>query len=127
MVASKNSALTDVQTLYLKKYTYTANGTESAVNFVLPEAVSGYGYLPFIVVLGNTICLVCITGGAVSTTLSSEGVLSATLIGPNVTALAINENGKIRVKCATNAMGIPITILPLRQGITIENAWCSAA
>ena len=127
MVASKNSALVDVRTNYLRKYTYTADSSQTAINFVLPEAVSGYGYLPFIVVLGNSIGLVCVIGGAVLTTLSSTGVNSATLIGNTISALAIKENNKVRIKCATSAADVPITILSLRQGVTIERGWCSVS
>lgn len=103
------------------------NDTQTAINFVLPEAASGYGYLPFIVVLGNSIGLVCVTGGEVLTTLSSTGVNSVTLIGNTITALAIKENNKVRIKCATSASDVPVTILSLRQGVTIENGWCAAS
>lgn len=125
-VASKSSALADVRTTYLRKYTYTADSSQTAINFVLPEAVSGYGSLPFLVVMGNAACIVGVSGGSVSSSLSTTGVSAANLLG-EIAVRAIKENSKVRIKCTGTTAGVPITILSLRQGVTIENGWCSAS
>lgn len=115
-----------MRTTYLRKYTYNADSSQTAVNFVLPESVSGYGSLPFLVVMGNAICVIGVSGGSVSSSLSSTGVSAANLLG-EITVRAIKENSKVRIKCTGTIAAIPITILSLRQGVTIESGWCSAS
>ena len=119
-VTSKSSSLNNIQTSYL----YKANDSEKVINFILPESVSGYGALTFIIVMGDSACIISINGGLVSTTLSETGVTVGNLLG-TITVMAIKESSKVRIKCVSSKTGIPVTIMPLRKDVAIDSAWCS--
>lgn len=116
------SALTDIRTTYLRRYYYqSASGTWKALNIILPSAVSGYGYLPFIVVIGNGIYAINATGGAVGSSLSPDGISYSKILGADVSVSAVKEGSNLRIKFnMPEFIDVPVSIISLRQGVTIS-------
>lgn len=112
---------------YLKRYSYQLSDSEKAINIVLPSDISGYGYLTFIIAMGNSIYFVNVSGGDVESQLSSNGIESYRAIGSEVDIRAIKESGKIRIKCISAYNSLPVTVICLRQGISVENLWPAAS
>lgn len=84
-----NSALADIRTMYLRRYYYqSTSGVWKALNVILPSTVSGYGYLPFIIVIGSGIYAINVVGGAVGGSLSPDGITYSKIIGADVSVSA---------------------------------------
>ena len=124
-VTQLNSALESVESGYLKRYGYTMGASENSINFILPASISGWAYLTFLVVIANNIAAINVIGGEVESSLSSNGITLSIIVGSNITAESIKESGKIRVKCRTSQVSAPVSIIPLRKGVTIESAYTS--
>ena len=120
-----NSALESVESGYLKRYGYTMGASENSINFILPASISGWAYLTFLVVIANNIAAINVIGDEVGSSLSSNGITLSIIVGSNITAESIKESGKIRVKCRTSQVSAPVSIIPLRKGVTIESAYTS--
>lgn len=120
-ITSLNSALDN----YLRRYAYTMANSENSINFILPSSVSGYAYLPFLIIIANNIAVINVTGSAVGSSLSENGVVTSIIVGSGITAEAIKESGKVRIKCRSAQVSAPVSIIPLREGIKIESAYTS--
>ena len=99
--------------------------SENSINFILPSSVSGYAYLPFLIIIANNIAVINVTGSAVGSSLSENGVVTSVIVGSGITAEAIKESGKVRIKCRSSQVSAPVSIIPLREGIKIESAYTS--
>lgn len=97
--------------------------SDNSINFILPTSISSWAYLTFLVVIANNIAAINVIGGEVGSSLSSNGITISSIVGSNITAEAIKENGKIRVKCRTSQVSAPVSIIPLRERVTIESAY----
>ena len=122
----------DIQTVrenYLRKYAYSggADNTNRFLNFTLNDQVTGYAYLPFIVVMGNSIALLVAVGPLIDSSLSDNGITCHTICGESVSASGIVENSHIRLKCGTSKAVTMVTILSLRQGVTVTSGWWAAS
>ena len=121
MVASKNSALEDIKNSYLKQYAVSLSSEQKVANIILEASVTAYAYLPFMVVAGNYISIITIIGSLVEETLTTSGVNVTSLVGTEIDAKAIVENGRIRIKCTFTAPSMPVSVYSLRSGINIRD------
>lgn len=112
---------------YLKRYAYTIGASENSINFILPAQISNWAYLTFLIVIANNIAIINVMGGEVGSSLAADGITSSSIVGASIKADAIKENGKIRVKCRTAQKSAPVSIIPLRENVTIESAYTSYA
>ena len=120
-----NSSLTAIESGYLKRYAYTMGASENSINFILPAQISNWAYLTFLIVIANNIAVINVIGGEVGSSLAPDGIISSSIVGASINAEAIKENGKIRVKCRTAQNSAPVSIIPLRENVTIESAYTS--
>ena len=116
----QNSALDDVRASYLKQYAVSLSADQKVVNIILEASVTTYAYLPFMIVAGNYISIITVVGNLVEETLTTSGVSATSLVGNEIDAKAIVENGRIRIKCTFSAPSMPIAVYSLRKGITIR-------
>ena len=115
-----NSALSE----QLPQYHYSGTETWKAFNFKIPANVSGYGYIPFLVVVAATVYVINVSGGSAGSELSPDAITTSKLLGDDIHFDAANENGQLRIKMLSSQSGrFPVTIIPLRKGISIESTY----
>lgn len=119
-----NSALEAIEIGYLKRYSYNLTEGQKAINIILPSAITGYAYLPFMIMMGGSIVFCSITGPNVSVdAMSGSGVTSETIMGANVSVSAANENNRLRIKCIATSDLLPVSIYCLRENVTVVDAY----
>lgn len=108
---------------YLKRHSYQHSKSWKGFNFIMAKETSGYGYLPFLIILGHNVFLINITGGQVGSSLSEKGVSYNKLLGTSdFTINAIKESGKNRIKFTIqDFVDYPVTVYSLRRGIEISS------
>lgn len=120
LLLSNNSALSG----QLPQYHYPGIETWKAFNFRIPSNVSGYGYIPFLIVVAATIYVINVSGGSAGSELSPDAITTSKLLGDDIHFDAANENGQLRVKMLVSQSGrLPVTIIPLRKGISVESTY----
>lgn len=131
-VTSKSSALADVRKEYLKRYYYQSNNSETwkAFNVALPASISNYGYIPLLVIVGTNIYALNITGQAIGSSLTDDGVVFNKLLGSTeiyITAIREGSDNHVRIKFTimNDPVNFPVSIFSLREGVTIDSAWFS--
>lgn len=123
-----NSALDNVESGYLKRYSYNLTAGQKAINIILPSTLTEYAYLPFMIIMGNSIAFFNISGPNVSVdVISNNGVTSETVMGANISVSAANENNRLRVKCLAASDQLPISVYCLRSNATITSAYGAAS
>ena len=116
----RNSALSG----QLPQYHYPGIETWKAFNFRIPSNVSGYGYIPFLIVVAATVYVINVSGGSAGSELSPDAITTSKLLGDDIHFDAANENGQLRVKMLVSQSGrLPVTIIPLRKGISVESTY----
>lgn len=124
----QNSALESVESEYLKRYSYNLTAGQKAINIILPSEITGYAYLPFMIMMGGSIVFCSISGPNVSVdAMSGSGVTSETIIGANVSVSAVNENNRLRIKCTATSDLLPVSIYCLRENVTVVSAYGAAS
>ena len=127
-ITSLNSALENVESGYLKRYSYNLTAGQKAINIILPSTLTEYAYLPFMIIMGNSIAFFNISGPNVSVdVISNNGVTSETVMGANISVSAANENNRLRVKCLAASDQLPISVYCLRSNATITSAYGAAS
>lgn len=108
---------------YLKRHSYQHSKSWKGFNFIMAKETSGYGYLPFLIILGHNVFLINITGEQVGSSLSEKGVSYNKLLGTSdFTINAIKESGKNRIKFTIqDFVDYPVTVYSLRRGIEISS------
>lgn len=120
----RNSALADVNSNYLRQYHYNPTEPWITFNMRLPANVSGYGALPFLIIVGSSIYAINVVGGSVTGQGASDAVSASKLLGEEFAFSAIKESdGKVRIKAqiSQGSTTYPVMVLPLRYGISIES------
>lgn len=119
------SSLENIEAEYLRRYAYELSDSENSISFILPSAVNDYAFLPFLIMIASNVAVINVTGTTIGSSLSTNGVTTTVIVGTGITAEAIKENGKLRIKCRSSQKEAPISIIPIRKGITIESAYTS--
>ena len=113
---------------YLKRYSYKLTEGQKAINIILPSAITGYAYLPFMIIMGGSIVFCSISGPNVSIdAMSANGVTSKTIMGANISVSAANENNRLRIKCIATSDVLPVSIYCLRENVTVVDAYGAAS